>query len=201
MSRRYDHSRDELYKMALDASRSIAAKDGIRALTVRKVATAMGYSIGTIYNLFKNLDDLIVHINASTLDALYDALGEGDKSEQPEQAVHQMTALYINFTQQNFNLWNALFEHRLPEDQPLPDWYGGKVARLLLLVERTIEPLFENQDVQNCQKSARVLWSSLHGICSLAASEKLDIVGHQTATELADNLVTHYLAGLKAKQN
>ena len=74
MARRADHSREELYDNALAAAQRIVETDGFRALTARSVADAIGYSPGTLYNLFENLDDLIIHLNGRTLDALYDRL-------------------------------------------------------------------------------------------------------------------------------
>ncbi len=70
MARRSDHSRDELYDMALEAARQIAEKEGLRGLKARGIAREIGYTIGTLYNLFEDLDDLIVHLNGRTLDAL-----------------------------------------------------------------------------------------------------------------------------------
>ena len=58
MARRSDHSRDELYELALVAARRIIEDGGYRALTARKVADHMGYSPGTLYNVFAGLDDV-----------------------------------------------------------------------------------------------------------------------------------------------
>ena len=71
MARRSDHSREELYVMALAAAREIAEKDGLRGLKARRISREIGYTVGTLYNVFSNLDDLIIHLNGTTLDALY----------------------------------------------------------------------------------------------------------------------------------
>ena len=39
-------------------------------LTARKVAQAIGYAPGTLYNLFRNRDEMILHLNGRTLDRL-----------------------------------------------------------------------------------------------------------------------------------
>ncbi len=199
MARRYDHSREELHEMAMSATQEMVAAEGIRAITTRRLAKEMGYSVGTIYNLFSNLDDLIVHLNGTTLDSLYEVLSAVERDGDPEGSIRKMAETYITFTQENFNLWNSLFEHRLPAGEELPDWYNAKIGRLLLLVEETLSPIFAKGQEEECQKAARVLWSSLHGICSLASSEKLDIVATESALELTDSLITNYLAGLRGK--
>ena len=80
MARRNDHSREELYQLALGAARDIAEAEGLRGLTARRIAAEIGYSVGTLYNVFVNLDDLIIHLNGSTLDQLYKALSQGSRS-------------------------------------------------------------------------------------------------------------------------
>lgn len=200
MARRYDHSRDELSQMALDATRTIVAHEGVRDLSTRKVAKKIGYSVGTIYNLYENLDDLIVHLNASTLDLLYEGLRAVSTTGGPERQLMRLAGAYIEFTQQNLNLWNSLFDHRLPAGQELPEWYGDKVDRLLALIEDIIAPIFAGYEPRDCHISARVLWSSLHGICSLASSEKLDMVADASASQLAEQLVTNYMTGLRANR-
>ena len=74
LARCYDHSREQLREMALAAAREIVALDGLCGLTTRKVAARIGYTVGTIYNLFDDLDHLIVQMNGQTLDELYRVL-------------------------------------------------------------------------------------------------------------------------------
>ena len=68
MARRKDHSHEQLHTMATDAARELAEEEGLRGITARRIADKIGYSAGTLYNVFENLDDLIVHLNGSTLD-------------------------------------------------------------------------------------------------------------------------------------
>ncbi len=201
MARRYDHSREELRGLALVATRTIVAHDGVGALSTRKVAKEIGYSVGTIYNLYENLDDLIVHLNADTLDRLFSDLDAVATQGVPETDLLSMAEAYIAFTQRNLNLWNSLFDHHLPPGQELPDWYAPKVERLLSLIERIIAPEFTAAEVQECRNAARVLWSALHGICSLASGEKLDIVASQSANEMTALLVGNFMAGLRVNRD
>ena len=52
MARRSDHSREELYDLALESARVIAEIEGLRGLAARRIARDIGYTVGTIYNLF-----------------------------------------------------------------------------------------------------------------------------------------------------
>ena len=199
MARRYDHSREELGDMALKAARRMVAHHGVRALSTRKVAKEIGYSVGTIYNLYENLDDLIVHMNASVLDDLKHALMAAPAAETAEQRLKNLAAAYITFTRGNLNLWNSLFDHRLPPGEDVPDWYRQKVGELIRLIEQAIGPEFDRTHVLERQQSAWVLWSALHGVCSLANTEKLDIVATDNVWQLTEQLIETYLAGIGAR--
>lgn len=184
--------------MALEAAREIAEKEGLAGLTARAIAAKMGYSVGTLYNVFENLDELIVRLNAATLDALYEALAEDRLDEEPETAVRALAEGYIRFTRDHPKLWSILFEHHLPAGQLLPDWYRERVLRLLGLLEGALAPLFAAGQDDQRHHSARVLWSSLHGICSLESADKL--VATESATAMADSLATNYVAGLRSRR-
>jgi AcrR family transcriptional regulator len=198
MGRRADHNRQQLYAMALDAAGEIAAADGPRALTARRIAARIGYSAATLYNLFDDLDDLIVHLNGRTLDALHDALSPAALGADPAAALRRMVKDYVGFAAAHANLWNLAFEHRLPADRPLPAWHHGKVARLCALFERPLAPLLGPGRERESARSARILWASLRGICALDMAQGLD--AGESVELMADTLVTHYLGGLGAEQ-
>ena len=195
MARRKDHSRDQLHTMALDAAREIAEEKGLRGVTARRIAAKIGYSAGTLYNIFENLDDLIAHLNVSTLDRLYEACRAVPIDGEPEAALKALAGVYIGFTEDHPQLWSVLFERSAPHGEQLPDWYHEKVRRLLALLETAMAPLFPpGQEVERLH-SARVLWTGLHGICSLSASGAMATFA--TPTAMADTLITNYIGGLR----
>jgi AcrR family transcriptional regulator len=197
MGRRSDHSRKELYALALKAAQRIAEEEGLRGLTTRRIAQEIGYTVGTLYNVFENLDDLIVHLNSSTLDALFQSCSKVKLDKPPEAAVRSLAECYIRFIREHPKLWSVLFEHHLPDDAELPETYNEKVRRLLALLEQALAPLFAPDQDAERKHSARVLWSSLYGICSLESAAKL---GKNVSVEaLTDSMVTNYLAGLRAR--
>ncbi len=67
------------------------------------------------------------------------------------------------------------------------------------MVEDTLSPLFADDDTAGRAEAARVLWAGLHGICSLSADGKLTVVTSHSVSALANSLVAHYVAGLRAR--
>jgi AcrR family transcriptional regulator len=198
MARRSDHSRDELYDLAMTAARDIVRREGMAALTARSLATAIGYSPGTLYNLFDSLDELALHVNAATLDALHAAVSQDGRTGNPEADLHRMLTRYLEFLTDNPALWAAVFSSRRPAGSVLPDWYLATVQKLMGLVEDALAPLFDPGDGRELREAAAVLWSSLHGICTLAQDGRLSLVSAQSVPQMAQSLIANYLAGLRA---
>jgi len=184
--------------MAVSAARGIVAAEGLRGLTARRVAAEIGYSPGTLYNIFRDLDDLVVRVNAGTLDALRDALAAVAPQPDAEAAVLALAAAYVRFTQENAGLWQVLFEHRLPPGRELPPWYPQKLGRVLGLVEAACGPLLAGRAPAERAEAVRLLWTALHGLTSLAQGGKLEFVTDRPLDAAAAAMVRIVLAGLRA---
>jgi AcrR family transcriptional regulator len=182
--------------MALDAARDIVGVDGLKGLSTRRIAAAIGYSAGTLYQLFEDLDDLVIHMNAETLDALYQACRNVDLSGEPEAALRELANCYIRFIGEHPKRWSALFEHQRPE-RPTPGWYDDRISKLLGLAENVVRPLLVKDGQFSARHHARVLWSGLYGIASLAGSQSL--AKEETPEALVRSLVENYVAGLSAR--
>ncbi|MBF0453804.1 MAG: TetR/AcrR family transcriptional regulator [Magnetococcales bacterium] len=197
MARRTDHSRDELFDLVLNASQQIIELEGVSALTARRIASRIGYSPGTLYNLFDNIDEIVLHLNARTLDDLYQQIFEKVDQSTGRAKLDRMITAYLQFTQPTNQRWNLLFEHRHPNNQTLPDWYQERLVRLLDLIATILQSLLPGCGEREINHSARVLWCSLHGICSQAGENHLDGVNARTKDEMARSLIYNYVSGLK----
>ena len=197
MARRSDHTREQLHRMALAAARAIVAKEGLRGLSTRRIAKKLGYSPGTLYQLFVDLDDLILHLNTTTLEALLKACDGINLSGDPEMALDDLAERYIHFVNAHPRLWSALFEHSLPRGKDLPDWYTGTVEKLLGLVVIALEPVIPSDTTKQREQEALVLWASLYGIASLASADKLG--PNANPTEMVKALIANYVAGLRQR--
>ncbi len=202
MARRSDHTLEQKRDLALDAATALAAQGGLRAVTARAVAERMGYTIGTLYNIYDNLDELIARANARTLDDLYAALTATPAGETAEEQLRELARRYVAFIAHNPGRWGAVIEAPSTRDLPLADWYGEKVERPLALAERAIAGYFRPDDDPAeraaLRRHARVLWSALHGICILAAQGGMH--REDSVDSLIDALIEAYLPGLAARR-
>jgi len=196
MARRKDHTREELKEMSVISAQKIIAAQGVNNLNMRRIAGDIGYTVGTLYNVFEDMDDLMMHINAATLDSLYAAL-EADvphKDKKPTRALKQIAKSYIRFAEDNFNLWNVLTNYEQMTEEDRPDWYIEKTARLFRLVETHLADTCRT--TAKAERSAKILWASVHGICVLGLNGRLDITGAAPVQSLTDTLIENYMKGL-----
>jgi AcrR family transcriptional regulator len=199
MARRSDHSREEIREMALTAAEKIVVEQGYGGLSARKVVTAIGYTVGTLYLVFDNLDDLILHINARTLDRLHARMAEAQKnSDDAGEYLLQLGEVYIRFANADPHRWAMVFEHHFSGDQLVPAWYQEKIERMFALVEKGLEPLAQHRPQQEITQAARALWGGVHGICILALTDNLGVVGVESVQDLTQSLISNYLKGFTA---
>jgi AcrR family transcriptional regulator len=200
MGRRSTHTQQQLRDLILDAAQEIIEVEGLAGLSAREIARRIGYSPGTIYNMYENLDDVVLHLEARVLDALETRLAGALGAAGGTEALAALARAYLGFTQERPKLWNLLFEHHLPAGAELPPWYQAKLEGLLARVEEALMPMFPAGNVADRQRAARVLWAGVHGITSLATADKLSIVTSEAASRLIDDLVATYVRGLNASQ-
>lgn len=197
MARRNDHSREEIMEMAVKQGAILLAESGLAEFSARKLAASIGYTVGTLYNVFGSYEQLMLHINARTLAELEAALGKANaEGGKPKKKLRQLTVAYLEFAKAHYQRWLALFEYHLPEGGAVPDWYGGKLSSLFSLIERPLQE-YAGFSAKQAAREARALWAGVHGVCVLGLSGKLAVVGAQDILEDTLELVlTRYLEGI-----
>ncbi|MBT8448769.1 MAG: TetR/AcrR family transcriptional regulator, partial [Gammaproteobacteria bacterium] len=186
-------------EMALKAAETIMLEKGKDGLSARKIAQEIGYTVGTLYLIFKNLDDLILHVNGRTLERLYEKLSSQQQSSSDSKtALLQLAKTYINFAGNESNRWKVVFEHRAQTDNTTPEWYQERVGKMFTAVETHLSRLAPHKSPSEIKDAARALWGGVHGICMLALTDNLDITGVESADTLTQSLINNYLAGFTA---
>ncbi|MGZ4993600.1 MAG: TetR/AcrR family transcriptional regulator [Methylobacter sp.] len=181
MARRNKHRLDEIKQMVLHAAETIIINEGYSALTARRIAMEIGYTVGSIYMVFANMADLIIHINARTVDDLTELMQQVPP-DAPGQYITGLAKVYVEFADRNFNRWTMIFVR----DTEIPAWYQQKIDRTFDLVETRFTQLVPGCSPRQSNQAARALWSGIHGICNVFLTGKQDA---QAVKEIEDSVV------------
>lgn len=194
MGRRNEHSREELKDLALRAAGEIVAASGAAALSMREVARRIGYTVGALYLVFQNLDDLIVHLNEQTVIELRSTLERiRGRDDDPVQVLRLLVAAYLGFALIHTARWRLVFEHRLPDGQMAPPTYSGHTTAIFAMVSQLLRDSRAARDANTANELASALWSGAHGICVLAVTGKLQVGTKASVQRLLDVLLDRFL--------
>jgi AcrR family transcriptional regulator len=197
MPRRMKLSHEEMRARAVALAHEIVVADGVAGLTVRRVAAELGCSVGTVYNLFRDLDDIVLHVAARVVDDLRATLFAPGLPTDPAAGLVEIARRYIRFSSAQPKLWALVFEWRTENDRPIPRWQLERIAGLVEAVRIAAAPAFTGRaDPEVIASSIEVLWASVHGIAVLAGRGKLGFVTSAEAEALAERLIGTYLRGV-----
>ena len=194
MGRRSDHSRDEIRDMAIAAAASLVEKEGFQSLTARKVASEIGYTVGTLYHVFRNFDDLVIHLNAVTIDEMAALIQRHTrKKRNPEVRIRTMAEFYVQYATDHPDRWRLVFEHQAPRGIPTPLQMKERRDVMFEMVADNLKEISPGRRAQQIDHTATALWSGIHGICILALTGKLYLGGAFSMTKLIDTLIDSVL--------
>ena len=201
MARRSDHSHDEIRNMILNAAETIVMEHGLKGLSTRKVTRDIGYTVGTLYLVFENLDDLVTHINARTLNRLYQLLTDKDTENLTEkERLHRLGQIYVNFAYADPHCWALIYEDRHSIGRPIPDWYKKNILQMFSVIEEVMKPLAPSRTDGEIEQTASALWAGIHGICMLGITQKLNCVDKDCVLKLVEYLINNFLKGFSDKK-
>jgi AcrR family transcriptional regulator len=200
MARRSDHSREELKDLILAAATKLVQVQGEQALNARTLAAEIGYSPGTIYNIFDNLEQVSLHLATETLRELMVAGRTEMTSRDPREALRQLARVYFRYTRENANRWHMVRSRRWPDRSKIPSDYRRLMAEVLGVVEQAFSPLFHPHQVEARRSTALTLWASMDGISALSGGGSLIAMPERKSMQLADRLIDHFINGLEREK-
>jgi AcrR family transcriptional regulator len=181
---------NEIKEMVLAAAETIIINEGFSALTVRKIAIKIGYTVASIYMVFTNMAELILHINSNTVDDLNRQL-HLVPSSTPDQNITELARTYLHFAAKNFNRWNMIY---MSETQ-IHDAYRHKLNDIYSPIEGQLLQLAPDCSLQQGKQAARALWFGIHGICSLSLKGNLDNAAIHDVENSIVLLVENFIGG------
>jgi AcrR family transcriptional regulator len=165
--------RPELRDAMLAIAEDILEKEGLAAVQARRIATETGCSVGTVYNAFGNIDELILLANARTLQhlgSLLQVAGAGAANQPLEHRLLALALAYLDFAAQHKRRWKAVFEHVMSDSRSVPVWYREGQTTLFGTLAAALPA---DMSAEDRALAAQMLFSAAHGIVVLALDRKL----------------------------
>ena len=175
-------NKDNIQENLVNKGRELIKEKGAEFLTARKLSEASGYSVGTIYNQFGNMDNFVLIQNYLTLDNLYNRLAQLRASGTAYQRLNLYTQEFIDFVLENKNLWFLVLR---------------RVVQITQLVESAFKALFPDIPLPERILSLQVLWLSLFSLSAFLTTDTLDSFSKINKRSLCELLLNTYLAGMK----
>lgn len=197
MGRRSDHTRAELETLFIDEGSRQLADVGLARFSARDVAKRVGYSIGTLYNVFGSADGLMLAINARTL-GLWALHLRARLSESDEDRIACLVRGYFEFAAEHPKTWIAIYEHHMIEGAETPDWYRTIAADLMNIVVDEIVGAVSGVELGEARLLARSLVATVHGHCAFTIYKTFEVLGEAAPVEAALSRVRESIAAAEA---
>lgn len=190
-------TKNNIHSVLIQKGRELVCRKGTDFLTARKLSEATGYSVGTIYNQFANMDNYILEQNMITLDELYGVLQKIMPDTNPYKNLNRYVDAFVSFVLNKPALWKLLFDfHRRPKDDNYPKKYLRKLCQVIGLWRREFNAVFSLLSSAEQKVSLQVLWLSVFSLSSFLTSDGLDKMSKLNKKSICKLLLNTYLAGL-----
>ena len=170
--------------MIVAEAHRLMAETGFAAFSAREVARRVGYSVGTIYNVFDSLDHLLVAINGRTFE-LWTAYLRDRIERGGDDRIRTLVEAYFGFAREHPKLWMAIYDHRLPDGMAMPDADMEKRRALTRIVFHEIARQLPARSEADVEHLARSLIATVHGHCTYELNGSFQLMGEKEPVELA----------------
>jgi len=166
-------TKEEIRADLIVKARELLQDKGLSFLTARKLADYSGYSVGTIYNQFKSMDNLVMWENCQTLDELLEKMKLAEFGSDAYINLNRLLDKFVDFVLENKNLWFTLYNFHFSNAAVRYElFYLRRVIKLVQLLENNLHKLFSNVSDKERNVSTEVLFITLFSLSSLLTTEK-----------------------------
>ena len=191
--------KQELKENLLQAARNRIQDNGLANLRARDITTDAGCALGGLYTAYDDIDNLVLHVNSITLNALGSKLKAiADKETEPVKRLIALASGYLMFACDNQHLWSALFDHRMPDGVPVPDWHLMEHAVLFEQIAMPLAELNPKLDPAELATLARSMFAAVHGIVSISLQDRFIAVPRKELDTQLTQFVEFLIKGFEA---
>jgi AcrR family transcriptional regulator len=177
ISERKAKEKEELKALILQAAKKLFVEQGIEQTTIRKIASEIEYSVGTVYFYYKDKNDIMHDLHSQGFTQLRSDMKVLFNVTDPMERMKALGRVYLQFAMDNPDMYDLMFNMKAPMDflnsMHNEDWNEGKATFDVL--KTTVHQCMEMGHFKGHQLEplAFVIWSTVHGMASLNISQRV----------------------------
>jgi AcrR family transcriptional regulator len=150
-------------KSIVNAAMDLLAQNGLRGMSIRSVAGAVGLAPNAMYSYFVDREHLEAAVAAEVAGRLHAMLLEACAEKTSEESIRSLAKAYLHFAMEQHLIYEALVVTRPAsgEDAIVPE-------RLWLFFVDQVRRITGDS---KSQEAAVALWAFLHGIAALQSAQ------------------------------
>lgn len=176
VSERRIRERLDTRQSILATARELFLLKGFEATTIRNIAEKIEYSPSTIYQHFKDKNEIFYTIHSEAFAELVRYLNASEIHKNPMDQLIALGQIYIQFALENPELYDLMFIMEAPIDflNYLEDanWTEGKMAfdYLKSVIANCIQQgLIKETDLESL---SYLIWSTVHGLVTISIRKR-----------------------------
>jgi AcrR family transcriptional regulator len=159
--------REAVKESILCAARAIVLKEGWQAVSIRKIAEVIGYSLPVVYTHYENKDAILeefVKLGFNELNAVI--LAAKNQFVKPEQQLAAMADAYFEFARTSKEYYQMMFGLGMPSCERINQI--SAIANFSTTIMTTLQSLLNKaQTGEKIVLKFHNFWSILHGLTSI----------------------------------
>lgn len=201
MAGKREARKEELKDRLIAAAAALIEEHGVKSLRARDIAEKAGCALGGLYTVFSDLDTLILHVHSITLERMEGVLRQAvPAGASPRETFRGLALAYLRFALENRNLWTALFDHRLADGVPVPEWHLSRQTFLIQLIAEPLGKVMEGASVEDIAVRARTLFAAVHGLVWISLEDRFTGIAPGRLEEEVGALANILAEGIAARR-
>ncbi|HYE56635.1 MAG TPA: TetR/AcrR family transcriptional regulator [Chitinophagaceae bacterium] len=197
IAERKQRQKEEVRSSILTAAWELVEREGWQALSIRKIAEAIEYSVPVIYDHFENKEAILLEFTRRGFRLLNQELEQAKSTfSNPEQQIEAIAYAYWNFAFAQKEYYQLMYGLGMPGCETvkqIPEL--SSFSEILLQPIRALVQKNERHDIEPHLK-LHTLWSALHGLISI------NMMGNEKSRDELNSMVlkdfiTGFIMGIK----
>ncbi|GGV46049.1 TetR/AcrR family transcriptional regulator [Streptomyces griseoflavus] len=176
----------------IEAAVHILENEGVTALTIRRIATAVEYSAPVVYQHFANKDALVLELVAHGYRLMMAELQQAAEEADIDRRFLLLASESVRFAGEHPHLYEVMNDNTVDADERL-----RAAAPMIGLLRELLTTWSDAHDVilADFDEACDIVWGTLSGIASLG---RIGTVGNERAQQLAQRAMHTLLRGWRA---